>query len=310
MAKKVPAVQTETIPFYKTEIRAVRKGDDVFVLFKPLCQALGLEYSAQTRRLERNEALHSTVAVMATVGGDGKTRQMTFVELDGLALWLGSLDTSRIQDTKKRKVLVRYQKEAARVLRNHFFPSHAKTNHGHDDLGSKSAVGPAYHDFTPPRTPPGEVEVYSPSATVADVAGMMLEFKTQFTAELSRNMPEILKHAMEGGGKRSFMSQWRDKTRAYIAETIAEDLSQNEDEMDGIRESVEKVRDRVIELEKNHKRLSKIITSDKALRAKAKQEMLVELDEIRDEIKSLKRIVKPAKKKKATTTTKKKRVLN
>lgn len=307
MAKKVPAVQTEMIPFYKTSIQAVRKGEDVFVLFKPLCQALGLDYDSQRHRIDRNEALSSTKVIMTSVGADGKNRDMLFIELDGLALWLGSIETSRIQDTKKRKVLVRYQKEAARVLRNHFFPANQKTNHVHDTQGS---VGPAYHDFQPPRTAPGEVEIYSPPATMADLVAFGVQFKEAYTAELAKNMPEILKHAMESGGKRSFMSQWRDKTRAYIAETIAEDLSQNEDQMDDMAESIEQVRDRVVELEKNHKRLAKIISADKGLRAKAKRELEVQMEEINDEIKSLRRIVKPAKKKKATATTKKKRVLN
>lgn len=304
---KVPAVQTETILFNKVETQAVKDGENVYVLFKPLCESLGLSYSGQFERINRDESLIPSIRVMRTVGHDGKGRQMTFLELDGFMIWLGGIETSRIKDPKKRKALVKYKTAAGRVLRNHFFAEHKIDNHSHDTNGS---VGPAYHDFTPPRTAPGEVEVYSPPATLADLAAFGVDLKKDFMDNLSKNMPEILKHAMEHGGKRSFMSQWREKTRAYIAETVAEDVSQVDDQIDEMGESLEKVRDRLIELEAAHKKLAKKISADKGLSNKVKRQMGERLEAIEDDIASLKRVVAPVKKKKKTDAKSKKRTLN
>jgi len=64
------------IDFQGTEILAVQKDGHPYVLFRPLVEALGLDFSAQQRRLDRSTWAKGCVAMMAMqVPGDVQTRR-------------------------------------------------------------------------------------------------------------------------------------------------------------------------------------------------------------------------------------------
>ena len=60
------------IPFHGTTIVATEIDGVPHVAVKPVCEAIGLDYSAQYRRIHRQP--WATVAMMTTVGADGKNR--------------------------------------------------------------------------------------------------------------------------------------------------------------------------------------------------------------------------------------------
>jgi hypothetical protein len=57
---------------------------------------------------------------MKVVAEDQKLRQVTCVDLDTLAMWLATITSGKVAEALRPKI-VRYQKECARVLRDHFF---------------------------------------------------------------------------------------------------------------------------------------------------------------------------------------------
>ena len=99
------------IPFHGGNIQAVRDGDDVLVAIRPVCEAVGLDYSAQYRRLYRQP--WASVAMTATVAADGRTRELAMVDRRTFTMWLATIDTGRIKSDAAREVLVQYQREAA-----------------------------------------------------------------------------------------------------------------------------------------------------------------------------------------------------
>lgn len=120
----IPTSQ-KTIIFYEDEITAVViEGDErvVYVPLRPLCEYLGLNWSAQTRRINRDPVLDqvvATVAVTATEGTRDVKREMLTLPLDYLNGWLFGINASRVKEEIRDKV-IRYQLECYKVLAREF----------------------------------------------------------------------------------------------------------------------------------------------------------------------------------------------
>jgi hypothetical protein len=110
--------QLVKIGFQGDEIEAVRDGSDVWVSVRRVCEALGVSLSAQRKKLLADES--ARVVIIATDDSRGTSRDMLAIELDSLALWLASINAGKVR-TELRPKLIAYKREAARVLRDHFF---------------------------------------------------------------------------------------------------------------------------------------------------------------------------------------------
>lgn len=107
------------IPFHTQTISAQQDNQGtVLVALKPVCENLGLDYSAQYRRLQRQD--WAVVAMMATTGADGKTYEMVGIDRQTFVMWLATIDTNRIKSKQARQLIVLYQREAAQALDNYF----------------------------------------------------------------------------------------------------------------------------------------------------------------------------------------------
>ena len=94
----------ESIPFHGTTINATRTPEGVRVAIRPVCEAIGLDYSAQWRRLERQP--WAVVAMTATTGSDGKTYEMATVDRRTFTMWLATVDTNRLKNEQAREMLI------------------------------------------------------------------------------------------------------------------------------------------------------------------------------------------------------------
>lgn len=107
-------LKTELVKVGQDSLQAVRKSGHGWVLLKAACEALGLDQSAQRKKLQ--EAPWATGAMIASVGADGRTREMFCLRSDKVAMWLATIDTSRLANDEARARLVMWQCEAAEVL--------------------------------------------------------------------------------------------------------------------------------------------------------------------------------------------------
>lgn len=116
-------VEQKTILFYDDEILAVRvEAGTVFVPIRPMCDQLGLSWSGQRERINRDPVLAEVFAgvrVTRTPGSGGGAQVMQCLPLDYLNGWLFGINASRVKEGI-RDSLIRYQRECYQVLARAF----------------------------------------------------------------------------------------------------------------------------------------------------------------------------------------------
>jgi len=108
-------VEQKQVEFYGDELTAVKAEDgQIYVSIRHMCDALGLNIQAQTRRIQRQEVLADgfMVAKMATIKGE---RPAGWLRTDMIPLWLTGISVKSVKEEIQPK-LKRFQKEAAKVL--------------------------------------------------------------------------------------------------------------------------------------------------------------------------------------------------
>jgi hypothetical protein len=99
------------------DLMAVQDGDRGLAALKPMCDSLGIDFSRQLRKLKGRS--WATVVQRSTVAGDGRTRDMVFVDSRTIPMWLATIDENRVAEEAKPK-LITYQREAADALDAYF----------------------------------------------------------------------------------------------------------------------------------------------------------------------------------------------
>jgi hypothetical protein len=111
------------VPFYAESVQTVREGDSVWVVVKRVCEALGIAEQRQAAKLKAKP--WATTTLVVAVAEDGKNREVFCLDLESLPMWLATIDANKVAPEARFK-LVAYQKECARVLRDHFFGRRAE----------------------------------------------------------------------------------------------------------------------------------------------------------------------------------------
>lgn len=93
----------------------------MFVALKPIVESMGMDWSAQYRRTQRDPILSEGIAVMATPFGRGGDQQAVCLKMDLVNGWLFTIDSSRIKDEAVREKVLLYQRECYGVLHKHFY---------------------------------------------------------------------------------------------------------------------------------------------------------------------------------------------
>lgn len=107
------------VPFLTGAIPCVRVGTEPMVILKPVSDLLGLNWPGQYAKLSADQTA-CIEFISIQMPGDDQARKTMVVSLETFAVWLARLTPSRVK-ASARDVVVTYQREAARVLRNHFF---------------------------------------------------------------------------------------------------------------------------------------------------------------------------------------------
>src|SRR4029079_5827654 len=95
--------------------RQVLADGTVLVPLRPIAEALGLSWPAQTRRLRRDEVLAAEVRSVAIMATEGYPREWLAIPLDLLPGWLFGLTTSKVRPELQQKI-TRDRRECFRVL--------------------------------------------------------------------------------------------------------------------------------------------------------------------------------------------------
>ena len=112
---------TYEVPFHAETLIVLEDHlGDRFVAMRPIVEALGLDWSAQYRRLQRDDVLAGASCLMATqVPGDDQAREVVVLEEHMLQGWLFTLQVSRTKPEIQEK-LRQYRRECFDVLHSYF----------------------------------------------------------------------------------------------------------------------------------------------------------------------------------------------
>jgi hypothetical protein len=118
----VPVAQ-RAVDFYGDEIQGVvisttPYSRDVYVPVRPICDYLGVNWSSQRQRINRDLVLKEAITSVY-VGTSGGPQDMLCLPLDYLNGWLFGINASRVKEEMREKV-VQYQRECYRVLAEAF----------------------------------------------------------------------------------------------------------------------------------------------------------------------------------------------
>ena len=91
-----------------------------YVAMKPICENIGLDWSAQVQKIKRHPIL-SKGMVMITTPSKGGLQEMLMLPLKMLNGWLFGVDSTRVKPEIK-DLVIKYQEECFDVLANHFMP--------------------------------------------------------------------------------------------------------------------------------------------------------------------------------------------
>jgi hypothetical protein len=94
------------------------ENGEVWVPINGPCQRLDLATNGQIEKLKN--ARWATHKMILFVAADGKIREFFCIDLDSLPMWLATIHESKVKPDA-RPVLIAFQKEAKRVLAEHFF---------------------------------------------------------------------------------------------------------------------------------------------------------------------------------------------
>jgi hypothetical protein len=133
-----------TVNFRGDELYGFENDDGIFVALKPIVESMGMDWSAQYRRVSRDAILKEGIAMMATPFGRGGDQEAVCLKLDLVNGWLFTIDTSRIKDDEVRAKVIVYQRECYQVLSKHFLgksfaPMPNMTTPGDDHQESESS---------------------------------------------------------------------------------------------------------------------------------------------------------------------------
>jgi hypothetical protein len=107
-----------SVPFRGGFIEAAQFDGEVWVPVRPVCDALGLAWQPQLKKL-RAKPWANTCDTFMVSESDDQRRRFSCVDLRSLPLWLATIEPSRVKP-EARPALVAYQREAAEVLYRHF----------------------------------------------------------------------------------------------------------------------------------------------------------------------------------------------
>lgn len=120
----VPIDQKQVV-FYEDIITAVQVNVEqqaqIYVPIRPICEYLGLDWSAQYRRINRDPVLSEAIQGVAITttpsfeGRGGGLQEMSCLPLKFLPGWLFGVSPSRVKEDLREKI-IRYQRESYDVL--------------------------------------------------------------------------------------------------------------------------------------------------------------------------------------------------
>lgn len=111
--------QVQNISFHGQTVPVFTQNNTHYAAMRPICENIGLDWSAQAQKIKRNSVLNSCVVMITTHDTVGRKQDMLCLPLEYLNGWLFGVDARRAKP-QIRERLLQYQRECFQVLAAHF----------------------------------------------------------------------------------------------------------------------------------------------------------------------------------------------
>jgi hypothetical protein len=108
------------VDFRGDSLFAVEREDGIFVALKPICDSIGLKWSGQHDRVNRDAVLSEGIRVIR-IPSIGGRQEAICLRLDLVNGWLFTIDESRVKTEEIRERVLAYKRDCHRALFEHFF---------------------------------------------------------------------------------------------------------------------------------------------------------------------------------------------
>jgi hypothetical protein len=115
-----PAPAVVHVEFHGFKIPTVMHDGKPHFAIKPICEAIGLDFSGQLRNIKKDPVLGPTMVNLTTVADDGKQREMAFLPVHFFNGWIFKIDANRYVKKTIREALIMYQREGYDVMCAYF----------------------------------------------------------------------------------------------------------------------------------------------------------------------------------------------
>ena len=107
------------VPGTNAPLQATWVDGEPFVALRPMCEGIGIDFRAASARSWTRPNGHVTTIIMAH-DSSGRMQQMFGLHADCVPMWLGTINANKVSE-EARPILIAYQREAARALRDYFY---------------------------------------------------------------------------------------------------------------------------------------------------------------------------------------------
>lgn len=113
------------VPFHQDMLTAFDIDGECHVALRPICDAIGVDWSAQRKRIMRDAILSTCVVITATqVPGESQKRDVMAIPISHLNGFLFGINAKRVNETVK-PALIRYQQESYKALHDYWIEGKA-----------------------------------------------------------------------------------------------------------------------------------------------------------------------------------------
>jgi prophage antirepressor-like protein len=109
--------QVQVFNFHGAQLEVVMRGSDLFVSVRRVCDALGIAPNMQIEKLKTKSWTNDMMIISLDEAGRAFSQFMLHIE--SLPMWLATISEKKVSEAARPKLLA-FQKEAARVLADHF----------------------------------------------------------------------------------------------------------------------------------------------------------------------------------------------
>ena len=109
------------------DVDIIATTEEQMVPIKPICEALGVNYTTQIEKLKKHPIYGSAVPLRGITTADGKTYQTSCMPLRYISGWILSIHPDNVKE-EVREHLIEYQLKCNDVLYDYFFGTYKRTN--------------------------------------------------------------------------------------------------------------------------------------------------------------------------------------